>query len=121
MAFSKVKEELFWLQVKLTLSFFSQNLLIYLEYSQLPISKGSLTKTERVTLEGFFSNGYMEGPVRGLDEKGNVVFIGAFEEGIPKGPCWLSIEGQGWLHGNVDSKGKFSGENSDLDIDSFTW
>lgn len=70
---------------------------------------GALAGSERVILEGFFVNGYMEGPVRGLDEKGNVVFIGAFEEGIPKGPCWLSKEGQGWIHGIVDKQGKFSG------------
>ena len=64
----------------------------------------------QVTLEGIFNDGYLEGPVRGLDEKGNVVFIGLYRKGLPFGPCWLAREGQGWLHGVVSQQGRFSGE-----------
>ena len=34
-----------------------------------------------VTLEGIFNGGFLEGPVRGLDEKGNVLFIGLYFRG----------------------------------------
>jgi len=64
-----------------------------------------------VTLEGIFNDGFLEGPVRGLDEKGQTVFIGMYEKGLPAGPCWLAREGQGWLHGKVDRRGRFSGDN----------
>ncbi len=58
----------------------------------------------------FVFPGYLEGPVRGLDGLGNLVFVGAYKRGLPFGPCWLAKEGQGWLYGEVDSKGRFSGE-----------
>ncbi len=53
----------------------------------------------------------MEGPVRGVDNIGNLIFVGAFERGVPKGPCWVAKEGQGWLHGVVDDHGRFTGED----------
>ena len=62
-----------------------------------------------LTLEGVFNESYLSGPVRGLDEKGNLIFMGAFEKGLPVGHCWLAQEGQGWLYGPVDGKGRFSG------------
>ena len=62
-----------------------------------------------VTLEGIFNESYMEGPVRGVDEQGNLIFVGAFEKGLPVGHCWLAQEGQGWLYGPVDERGHFSG------------
>ena len=62
-----------------------------------------------LTLEGVFNESYLTGPVRGLDEKGNLIFMGAFEKGLPVGHCWLAQEGQGWLYGPVDGKGRFSG------------
>ena len=74
------------------------------------LAPGAWTGIGRLTLEGVFSNGYLEGPVRGIDDRGNLVFIGSFYEGIAIGPCWLAREGQGWLHGVVDAKGRFSGD-----------
>jgi hypothetical protein len=71
---------------------------------------GAWSGVTRLTLEGVFCNGYLEGPVRGIDDRGNLVFIGSYKDGIPSGPCWLATEGQGWLHGVVDGKGRFSGD-----------
>ena len=34
-----------------------------------------------VTLEGIFNRGFLEGPVRGIDEKGNLLFIGLYYKG----------------------------------------
>jgi len=65
----------------------------------------------QVTLEGIFNGGFLEGPVRGLDEKGNVLFIGLYSKGLPHGPCWIAREGQGWLHGSVDHRGRLTGDN----------
>lgn len=65
----------------------------------------------RVSLEGVFNEGYLEGPVRGLDDHGNLIFVGRYAKGLPVGPCWLSKEGQGWLYGQVDPGGRFSGSN----------
>ena len=74
------------------------------------LAPGAWSGVTRLTLEGVFSNGYLEGPVRGIDDRGNLVFIGSYKDGIPNGPCWLAKEGQGWLHGVVDAKGRFSGD-----------
>ena len=59
--------------------------------------------------EGVFNDGYLEGPVRGLSPGGGLVFVGQYRRGLPVGPCWLSREGQGWIHGAVDGRGRFSG------------
>jgi len=66
----------------------------------------------RITLHGSFEGGFMEGAVRGLDERGGLAFAGAFARGLPTGFCWLAHgndEGHGWLHGEVDASGRFSG------------
>ena len=63
-----------------------------------------------MNLEGIFNDGYLEGPVRGVDEKGCLVFAGSFSRGLPVGACWLAKEGQGWLYGQVDHKGRFTGD-----------
>ena len=66
----------------------------------------------QITLEGSFTNGYLEGPVRGVDEKGLLVFVGMYFKGLPTGHCWQAREGQGWVYGKVDEKtGRFSGQN----------
>ena len=67
--------------------------------------------TSRMTFEGIFNEGYLEGPVRGLDDKGKLTFVGEFRKGLPFGCCWLAKEGQGWLYGSVDNRGRFSGDN----------
>ena len=59
---------------------------------------------ETVRLEGVFNDGYLEGPVRGLGPGGGLVFVGQYRRGIPEGACWLSREGQGWVHGTVDAR-----------------
>ena len=64
---------------------------------------------ETVQLEGVFNDGYLEGPVRGLGPSGGLVFVGQYRRGVPVGACWLSREGQGWIHGTVDARGRFSG------------
>ena len=40
-----------------------------------------------------------------------MIFLGYFNRGIPVGHCYLAKEGQGWLYGEVDPKGRFTGEN----------
>ena len=45
----------------------------------------------------------------GTDENGNLIFMGSFSKGVPSGYCWLAQEGQGWLYGQVDDHGHFSG------------
>ena len=75
----------------------------YLPYPY-PYFKGN------VSLEGIFNDGYLEGPVRGTDEKGQLVFVGMYSKGLPIGYCWQAMEGQGWLYGQVDSQtGQFTG------------
>ena len=65
-----------------------------------------------VQLEGVFNDGYLEGPVRGVDARtGALVFAGRYARGLPVGPCWLAREGQGWLHGAVDGRGRFTGDD----------
>lgn len=63
----------------------------------------------QIIVEGIFNDGYLEGPVRGLDPYGNLVFVGFYRKGLPFGECWLAKEGQGWLYGQVDDKGRFTG------------
>ncbi len=77
------------------------------------IAEGSMWHlvNQRIHLKGVFNDGYLEGPVRGVDELGGLVFVGQYHRGLPIGPCWLAREGQGWLYGQVDEKGRFSGEN----------
>jgi len=64
-----------------------------------------------VILEGIFNDGYLEGPVRGLDTFGNLIFVGFYDKGLPRGSCWVAKEGQGWIYGEVDECGRFSGTN----------
>ena len=56
----------------------------------------------QIALEGIFNDGYLEGPVRGTDEKGQLVFVGMYSKGLPIGNCWQAMEGQGWIYGQVD-------------------
>ena len=66
----------------------------------------------QIALEGIFNDGYLEGPVRGTDEKGQLVFIGMYSKGLPIGNCWQAMEGQGWIYGQVDTEtGQFTGDN----------
>ena len=66
----------------------------------------------QIALEGIFNDGYLEGPVRGTDERGQLVFIGMYSKGLPIGYCWQAMEGQGWIYGLVDSEtGQFTGDN----------
>merc|ERR1719300_2285606 len=52
----------------------------------------------QIALEGIFNDGYLEGPVRGTDEKGQLVFIGMYSKGLPIGNCWQAMGGQGWIY-----------------------
>ena len=66
----------------------------------------------QIALEGIFNDGYLEGPVRGTDERGQLVFIGMYSKGLPIGCCWQAMEGQGWIYGQVDAEtGQFTGDN----------
>ena len=47
-----------------------------------------------ITLEGIFNDCYLEGPVRGTDEKGQLVFVGMYSKGLPTGCCWQAKEGR---------------------------
>jgi histone-lysine N-methyltransferase SETD7 len=77
------------------------------------LAAGSMwdTYSENIHLEGVFNDGYLEGPVRGVGELGDLVFVGQYSRGVPFGPCWVSKEGQGWLHGKVNAKGRFTGDD----------
>jgi len=39
------------------------------------------------------------------------MFLGHYKGGIPHGTCWLALRGGGWLVGQVDQNGQFSGPN----------
>ncbi len=69
------------------------------------------THAGRIHLEGVFNDGYLEGPVRGMDETGGLVFVGQYRRGVPSGHCWLAKEGQGWICGAVDERGRFTGND----------
>ena len=74
------------------------------------LAEGSMWELpHRINLEGVFNDGYLEGPVRGMDERGNLMFVGEYSKGLPTGYCWLAKEGQGWMAGCVDARGNFSG------------
>ena len=82
------------------------------EKSDSPIPKQYPYARGQITLEGIFNDGYLEGPVRGLDERGRLVFIGMYSKGLPIGHCWQVREGQGWLYGKVcEQTGRFSGQS----------
>ena len=38
-------------------------------------------------------------------------FVGSYANGKPSGACWEYREGGGYIHGIVDSGGKFTGDN----------
>lgn len=38
-------------------------------------------------------------------------FIGNYENGISKGPCWRRLVGGAWMYGIVSEKGEFTGTN----------
>ncbi|TRY63349.1 hypothetical protein TCAL_10816 [Tigriopus californicus] len=65
----------------------------------------------RLTLEGNFNDGYLEGPVFGRRPDQNLVFVGQFLKGLPYGVCWLGQDGESWLVGKVDQMGHFTGDN----------
>ena len=57
------------------------------------------------------------GPVRKIDMKKfrefrrQLSFVGSYANGKPSGACWEYREGGGYIHGIVDSGGKFTGDN----------
>lgn len=65
----------------------------------------------RITLEGNFNDGYLEGPVIGRDPDQNLAFVGRFVKGLPFGVCWLGQDGGSWLVGQVDQMGHFTRDN----------
>jgi len=75
-------------------------------------------------ITGSFRNGKLHGLVQiygkmAVDPKGHcsgvcsegLSFLGWFEEGKPKGPCFRSLIGGSYLYGIVDEKGEFTGTN----------
>ncbi|XP_023325497.1 histone-lysine N-methyltransferase SETD7 isoform X2 [Eurytemora carolleeae] len=59
--------------------------------------------------EGWFQHGYFHGPARGVTLDGNLDYIGWYRAGTPAGFTWKKIRGDGWLVGNLDSTGQFTG------------
>jgi histone-lysine N-methyltransferase SETD7 len=39
------------------------------------------------------------------------VWLGHYEEGIPRGICWQSVLGSAWLVGHLDSVGQMTGSD----------
>jgi len=82
---------------------------------------GSVKLINDNIIEGLFCNGYLVGPcvsVATVDfnrpsDLCNIDFksyeIACYKKGLPYGYVWHSLEGGGWLHGKVDEKGKFTG------------
>ena len=46
---------------------------------------------------------------RGVTLDGNLDYIGWYRAGTPAGFTWKKIRGDGWLVGNLDSTGQFTG------------
>ena len=85
---------------------------ILMGFGRAILAEGSMwSQNKKIKLEGVFNDGYLEGPVRGVDMEDNLVFVGEYSKGLPVGACWLAKEGQGWLFGKVDERGRFTGEN----------
>ena len=51
----------------------------------------------------------MEMPGKDIKDNYDIIFVGKFDKGMAFGPCWKFYEGGGYLFGNVDNEGKFSG------------
>uniref|UniRef100_A0A0K2UF62 SET domain containing (Lysine methyltransferase) 7 [Danio rerio] n=1 Tax=Lepeophtheirus salmonis TaxID=72036 RepID=A0A0K2UF62_LEPSM len=64
-------------------------------------------------LEGYFQEGYLHGLVRGRKVgRSNLVWIGRYYYGKPKGLCWKFTEGGGAIVGHVnETDGSFTGDN----------
>jgi hypothetical protein len=64
----------------------------------------------------FFKDGVIHGPVRQIGMKKfrefrrQLLFVGHYRNGRPYGPCWEYREGGGFVHGEPDSSGKFTGD-----------
>jgi len=59
---------------------------------------------------GWFSYGYLHGPVRGVTLKGRLNHLGQYRAGLASGCCWSSLRGGGWLVGRVCPRtGQYTG------------
>ena len=74
--------------------------------------------TETTVTDCFFKDGVIHGPIRAIDLKKfrefrrQLGFVGTYNSGIPggAGPCWQYKEGGGYLYGQPNAKGEFSGD-----------
>jgi len=71
--------------------------------------RGKLFMIDTTVREGWFQQGYVHGPIRGLTLDGQLDYAGWYTAGIPSGYSWKNVRGGGWLVGNVDEFGQFSG------------
>lgn len=72
---------------------------------------GALRMTNGTNRDGWFQQGYFHGPVRGREDNGRLNYVGWYRAGIPHGPTWLAVRGDGWLVGELDEKGEFTGDD----------
>jgi len=49
------------------------------------VAPGFWKDSPRIILSGKFSNGRLQGPVQGINEKGSLCFVGIFKNGTPSG------------------------------------
>lgn len=78
-----------------------------------------IMKDESVS-EGWFQQGFLHGPVKGLVRGPNsstspsgpichLSWVGWYRAGLPVGTCWSSLMGDGWIVGKCDIDGKLTG------------
>jgi len=73
--------------------------------------QGKLYLTDDTIREGWFQHGYCHGPVRGTSLDRRLDYIGWYLGGVPTGYTWKYVSGDGWLVGNLDNTGSFTGED----------
>jgi len=80
---------------------------------------GKVIMMDSTVRQGWFRHGYLHGPVRGFHmnyfrgsfDNTTISWLGHYKAGIPTGTCWSSVMGGGWMVGQVDSYGSFTGSN----------
>ena len=80
--------------------------------------KGKIVSNETAVTDCFFLDGCIDGPVRRFTMKKfrefrqQLDFVGTYKKGKPSGMCYEYREGGGWMVGQVDGNGEFTGEEA---------
>merc|ERR1719411_1999829 len=79
-------------------------------------SDGRLTGVARLHMkdgsirEGWFINGFADGPFKGDIKGTGCVWVGQYRRGRPSGFSWSAVQGQAWMVGWLDTEGEMTGE-----------